>query len=213
MFTGLIQEVGKIKSIRSNQEGLEICVESNSILEGIQLGDSIAINGACQTVTKFDQTSLTVQAIDETIKKTNFKSLKVGHSVNLEPALRLSDRLGGHIVQGHVNGVGSVYKLNNIGKNFLLDILCPKSLLPYTIDEGSICLNGISLTIAKKFEDSCILRVSIIPHTWNHTNLRFLNIASDVNIEVDVLAKYAENFFKASNKQPLTLEWLSHKGF
>ena len=217
MFTGLIKEIGIIKSITKIQEGLEISVYSKTLIGDILVDDSIAINGACQTAISITSDSFTVQAVHTTLEKTNLGSLKVGEEVNLELALRLSDRLGGHLVQGHINDVAPIQKIDTIGDNFLISIKIPSDLLRYIVKEGSITINGISLTVSDVDKNQLLIKVSVIPHTYYQTILKNLKIGSKINIEVDILGKYVENllFYAGSNnkKQSITQEWLNSKGF
>lgn len=223
MFTGLIQSVGKVSQISKNQEGILLTVSDSYISKNVKVEDSVSINGACQTVVRFDESSFTVQAVQTTLQKTNFKNLKPGSPVNLELALRLSDRLGGHLVQGHVNGVGNILDWNKRGKNYELSFRIPKDLMRYVVSEGSITLNGISLTISSLDKQSNVGTVSIIPHTWDNTTFVNVNKSDEINIEVDILAKYVENLlFHGSNsgkyvkEQPqskITESWLKSQGF
>src|SRR5210317_1760794 len=150
MFTGLVKELGKIVKITPNNEGKEFTIASKSLINEIGIDDSVAVNGCCQTVVAYDQETFTVQAVHVTLEKTTFSNLKTGDEVNLELALRLSDRLGGHLVQGHVNGVGSLQSVTRKGKNYVLRIRGPENLSKYIVKEGSIAIEGISLTVADK---------------------------------------------------------------
>ena len=196
MFTGLIEEQGKILSIEKDGTNLNIEVQAKLILSDLKLGDSIAIDGVCQTVTKIGSASFWVTAIDETLKLTNFNSYKLGTKVNLERCLRPIDRLGGHIVQGHVDGIGTLVSIDNADGSYELTINIPAALDRYVIHKGSIALNGISLTVAGIEKN--IVKVCIIPKTWEMTNLAQLKIGDQINIEVDQIAKYIEklNFSK-----------------
>ncbi|MBT3984473.1 MAG: riboflavin synthase [Bacteriovoracaceae bacterium] len=205
MFTGLVQTKGKITNIIPNSEGRLLKVHCPSIAADIKIDDSVAINGVCQTAISVDENSFTAQAIHTTLEKTNFKYLKVGEEINLELALRLSDRLGGHIVQGHVGGVGQISSLRHRGKNIEMTLVLPNDLLKYCILEGSICLDGISLTIAG-LESSKIM-VSLIPHTVENTHLKNKRIGDYINIEVDVLAKYVERLLGKNNRETQTSDY------
>ncbi len=220
MFTGLVKDVGEVSIIQRNSEGLLITVNSRSISSNVRIDDSVSINGACQTVVSHNQASFTVQAVETTLGKTNFNELKLGSRVNLELALRLSDRLGGHLVQGHVNGVGKILGWKNIGDNYLLSFSIPKDLMKYVVGEGSITLNGVSLTVANLEKGKNKGEVSIIPHTWNNTQFSFAKVGESINIEVDVLAKYVENLLlysrenKAEKKESkISEDWLKSHGF
>lgn len=223
MFTGLVQSIGKVSQITKNQEGILITVADPYISKNIKIDDSVSINGACQTVVSFNDTSFTVQAVQTTLEKTNFKSLSPGSRVNLELALRLSDRLGGHLVQGHINGVGNILNWHKRGKNYELDFKIPSSLMRYVVEEGSITLNGVSLTVSSLNRETCVGTVSVIPHTWENTTFGFSNKGDEINIEVDILAKYVENllfhggksdkYVKEQPQSKITESWLKSQGF
>lgn len=218
MFTGLIKSIGTVKQVNQNASGVEITVYDPTIAQDVSIDDSVSINGACQTVISFTENTFTVQAVSTTLEKTNFSTMKVGTYVNLELALRLSDRLGGHIVQGHVNGVGTIEGWQKIGMNYELNFNVPKELLKYIVKEGSITLNGVSLTISELNYDKRLAQVSIIPHTWENTIFKFSRPQDSINIEVDVLAKYIENLIfrkqeEGSTQSKITEDWLRSQGF
>lgn len=217
MFTGLVKEIGVISSVTKNAEGIEITVKSNKLISEIEIDDSVAINGACQTAIKTTTSTFTVQAVHTTLDKTTLGDLRPGDEVNLELAMRLSDRLGGHLVQGHVNDIGFIQKVDTFGDNYLITLKVPTDLLKYIVNEGSITLSGISLTIENVESNQSLISVSVIPHTFFNTILKNMKIGSKINIEVDILGKYVENllFYAGSNnkKQSITQEWLSSKGF
>lgn len=217
MFTGLIKEVGKIESILPNREGAEISVKSIILIEDIEIDDSIAINGVCQTATYIGGNSFRVQAVHTTLDKTTLGKLKVGDDVNMELAMRPIDRLGGHLVQGHVNGIASIVNIDSIGNNYILKIKIEDKDLRYIVKEGSITLDGISLTVA--YLDGNIATVSIIPHTWKNTILKNRNVGDLINYEVDVIAKYVERLLGLNSdninnsKSNISEDWLRSKGF
>lgn len=190
MFTGLIEELGTIKSLKRDGTNLNIEISCNLILEDIKLGDSISVDGCCQTVTNISPDSFSVTAIDETLKLTNFNDFKEGVKVNLERCVRPVDRLGGHIVQGHVDGVGELIKVVDQDGSYDLHFKIPSELSRYIIHKGSISINGISLTVAGITETE--LKVCIIPKTWEMTNLSEMKQGSKINLEVDMVAKYIE---------------------
>jgi riboflavin synthase len=194
MFTGLVEEQGLIKSLIRVGTNLHLQISCKHILEDISLGASIAVDGVCQTVTKFDTESFWVTAIDETLKLTNFGTYQIATKVNLERCLKVSDRLGGHIVQGHVDAVGEIISIVDANGSFEVTFIIPETLSRYVIHKGSICINGISLTVAGI--DDNLIKVCIIPKTWEITNLSSLKPGSKINIEVDVLAKYIEKLQK-----------------
>ncbi|MFG1493963.1 riboflavin synthase [Halobacteriovorax sp. ZH4_bin.1] len=193
MFTGLVKEIGKVVSVRSNAEGKLIEVSCKELLPEIAIDDSVAINGACQTAVKITNSTFVVQTVHTSLEKTTLGSLRSGEEVNLELALRASDRLGGHIVQGHVNDVGQIVQIQSRGNNYLVTIKVNSKQMKYIVKEGSITIDGISLTVADVFKADSSFQLSIIPHTWENTVLRNRSVQSLVNIEVDILGKYIEN--------------------
>lgn len=188
MFTGLVQAVGHICAIRTITEGKEFIVRAPTLVTQMSVGDSVAVNGACLTVVHFNQDSFTVQAVHVTLKKTNLHKLQIHDLVNLELALKASDRLGGHFVQGHVNGMGIIKSMISRGNNYEVSICLDPDLAVYIMKEGSITLDGVSLTIADCMHN--IITVSIIPHTWQVTNFYKRKVGDYINIEIDLLAKY-----------------------
>ncbi len=191
MFTGLIEEQGVIKSLTHEGSNLHIEIKANVVLEDVALGDSIAVDGACQTVVKITDDSFVVTAIDETLKLTNFNAFVIGTKVNLERCLKPSDRLGGHIVQGHVDALAELKSVTDEDGSYVLEFKIPQQLSKYIIYKGSIAVNGISLTVAAVNDDS--FKVCIIPKTWEMTNLADLKLGDQVNIEPDQIAKYVES--------------------
>ena len=219
MFTGLVKDIGTVTQIQSNREGKRIRVASKLCPE-IEIDDSVSINGACQTAIEISSSEFEVQAVHTTLEKTTLGSLKPGDFVNLELAMAVGDRLGGHMVQGHVNGVGGIKNIVSTGDTYLLEIDYPAELSKYIVQEGSISVDGISLTVAKKEMGTTSFTLAIIPHTWHNTVLGKRNIGDKVNLEVDIIAKYVENLLGFTdnskenvNNSNITLEWLSSKGF
>ena len=198
MFTGLIEEKGELVSLQSEGTNLHLELKASKVLDDLKLGDSIAIDGVCQTVTKLTENTFWVTAIDETLKLTNFNSYKTGTQVNLERCLRAQDRLGGHIVQGHVDGIGVIKNIEDVDGSWEFSIEIPLELSRYVIHKGSITISGISLTVAglEDMADKAIVKVCIIPKTLEVTTLGQLKTNDQVNIEVDVLAKYMEKLAK-----------------
>ena len=187
MFTGIVEEVGKIKNI--NNSGLS--VYASKVLEGTILGDSIAVNGTCLTVVRMDDESFTVDLEPETIKRTGFGDMGESNVVNLERPLSADGRLGGHIVQGHVDGTGKITSIKGDADCFIISIRSPKKLMPYIVSKGFITIDGISLTVVKR--NTASFTISVIPYTLEHTNLKSKQAGSLVNLEVDIVAKYVEN--------------------
>lgn len=196
MFTGLIKDLGHIFKVEENLEGRIFWIKT-SLTPEIQIDDSVAVNGVCLTAVTVQNDFFKAQAVHMTLQKTALGKLKENDLVNLELALRPQDRLGGHFVQGHVNCTGKLVEIKNIGDNYELTFQVPKEILKYIIQEGSITIDGISLTVAKLEKD--FVSVAIIPHTWNKTNLSAKKIGDQVNIEVDLLAKYLERFMLFQN--------------
>lgn len=194
MFTGIVQKIGIVENFHKNVEGMEIIVENSEIIVDLSLGDSVSINGVCQTVTKIKTRSFHVQAVHSTLSKTTLGRLVRNEAVNLELALRPMDRMGGHFVQGHINAIGKVDKVSNVGKNIELTISFPEHIRKYLVKEGSLAVDGVSLTISDLDHASRTVKLSIIPHTWEFSVLHLRRPGSLVNIEVDILAKYVENF-------------------
>jgi len=217
MFTGIIQSIGKLK-----QESNILEIEILENFFDMEIGDSIAVDGICLTVKEIFQNKFTVDVSEETLKKTTL-GLKssLNQIVNLEPALRISDRLGGHIVSGHVDGLGIIENIEKLEKSWLLSIKWKnKNFSKYVVNKGSICVNGISLTIAKFEKEGEIFTIAIIPHTWHNTKLNKLNIGDSVNLEADALIKYVEKlllFNKKSNQDlssnNISSEWLKENGW
>lgn len=189
MFTGLIEDLGKVNNINKFEGYWNIEIKTQ--LDDIKVGDSISVNGVCLTVVTFAKKNISFDIITESLDKSNFSDLNVGEYVNLERCLRLSDRLGGHIVQGHVECVGKITSIENlIDGQVIFEVSFDKRFLKYCIYKGSITLDGISLTIMEILKSS--IKVSIIPHTLKNTCLGFKKVNSSLNIETDLIAKYVE---------------------
>ena len=214
MFTGIIQATGKLKK-ENNTYLIEICDN----LFDINIGDSIAVDGICLTVKEHFNKSFSVDISEETMQKTSLGGKSIFNSiVNLEPALRLSDRLGGHIVSGHIDGMGEVVDIEKLSKSWLLSLKWKdQKFSKYIVEKGSICVNGISLTIAEQKNNGEIFKIAVIPHTWNNTNLKLLSKGQDVNLEADALVKYVEKLLLSSNNnsanEKINLLWLKENGW
>lgn len=195
MFTGIIESLGTVQEIKKDKDNLHITIES-LITDELKIDQSVAHNGICMTVVSIANNLYTVTAIDETIKKTNLSQLKVGSSVNLERAMKLGDRLDGHIVQGHVDQVGTCIVANETNGSWYYTFEYDESIGNITIEKGSITVNGVSLTVvdSKKNEFS----VAIIPYTYEHTNFKTFEIGTKVNLEFDLIGKYISKLY--SNK-------------
>lgn len=215
MFTGLVEEVGITQSILKGSKSAKITIKAAKVLEEVSLGDSIATNGVCLTVTSFTNNTFSVDVMAETMRKSNLNNLKPGDKVNLERALRLGDRLGGHLVSGHVDGIGTIKEFKKEDNAIWVSINTPSSILKYIIQKGSIAIDGISLTIA--YVDDEIFKVSIIPHTKDATTLLTKNIGSEVNLECDMIGKYVEKLLAFKENTPvqsnIDMNFLSKHGF
>lgn len=213
MFTGLVKEMGTLVSTTSIAEGKRLRIRAPKLISEINIDDSVSVNGACQTAVAISEDTFDVIAVHTTLEKTTLGQLKNGDVVNLELAVKASDRLGGHIVQGHVNGLAKLIEVKNHGENFDLKFFIDSKLRRYIVDEGSIAIEGISLTVSRTGPDW--FGVTIIPHTWHNTILSHRKLGDNVNIEVDILAKYLENLIghMGNVKSGLTLDFLKEKGF
>ena len=192
MFTGLIQAVGQVSSIEHQASSARLEISSKEIAAQIAQGDSVSVNGVCLTVVSFDQSKFAVDVMVQTLNLTSTGSLEVGSAVNLELATRTADRLGGHIVQGHVDGVAKVVAISADAQWTRMDILVPKELMKYVVAQGSICVEGVSLTVGELNDPADQISVWLIPETLANTNLSQKQVGAALNIEVDVLAKYVE---------------------
>lgn len=190
MFTGLVEEVAVVRNIEQKQDSARVQIGGKQVLEGLRIGDSIAVNGACLTVVAFTQSSFTADAVPETMRRTNLGRLRSGAAVNVERALRLGDRLGGHMVSGHVDGMGIIRSRAGEGIATVLTIQATADIMRYVVDKGSVCVDGVSLTVMDTTADS--FRLSIIPLTGVHTTLLRSKVGDVVNLECDVIAKYVE---------------------
>ncbi|MHB8096137.1 MAG: riboflavin synthase [Erysipelotrichaceae bacterium] len=215
MFTGLVEEIGTIKSIVKNAKSARITIQAKVVLDGLKIGDSINTNGTCLTVTDFGSSWFTVDVMAETMRRSNLNNIKNDHEVNLERALRLGDRLGGHIVSGHVDGLGTISQIDYEENATWLTIMTINTISRYIIYKGSIAIDGVSLTVASV--DSRTFKVSIIPHTNAMTSLHRKRVGDLVNLECDMVGKYIEKFLlqrvddSTSNK--LDENFLRENGF
>ena len=211
MFTGIIEEIGKVVSFKKSAHGADLKISAQTVLENVKLGESIAVNGVCETVVAFDNTTFEVNVSDETLRVSNLSDLKQGDFVNLERALKLSDRLSGHIVSGHVDLTTKFIKKEKLGEFYNMEFAVTPDFRKYIVKKGSITINGISLTIADIKSESFV--VAVIPHTFENTNLKELKNNDIVNIETDILAKYIENFVVGKEKKEITMNFLEENGF
>jgi riboflavin synthase len=213
MFTGIIQEIGSISSRRTNGKNVDFVISGRRLVHKLAIGDSVSISGACLTVTSIDKTreEFAVSAVDETLKKSKLDGLRHGSRVNLELALKMSDRLGGHLVQGHVDAVGQCESIKKVEGSWIFDFSAPKENSHLIIEKGSIAIDGVSLT-AIKVRDSRF-SVSIIPHTHEKTTLGSLREGDMVNLEFDLIGKYVHSILHVNDKDKLSFEKLAKYGF
>jgi riboflavin synthase len=196
MFTGIIEGLGTLAAMRSSGQGRRLVIESDFVLEGTRIGDSIAVNGACLTAVRIDGHRFEVDLSPESLKTTTFSEARPGDRVNLERALRLADRLDGHLVSGHVDGIGEIKSREHLDNAILIRVAVPSPLIRYLIHKGSVALDGVSLTINRCNDTG--LDVSIIPHTASLTTIGFKPVGSKINIETDLIGKYVERFTMAA---------------
>lgn len=212
MFTGIIEEVGKIEKIEKKGNSASITIKCNKVLEGTKIGDSIAVNGICLTVTNISKNSYETDVMPETMRRSSLDNIKKGDPVNLERALKLEKRLGGHIVSGHIDGTGKIERIEKEANAIWYQISAKSDLMKYIVEKGSVAIDGISLTVAEV--ENLNFKVSIIPHTQKETNLGFKNKNDIVNIECDIIGKYIEKLVLPKNKESkLTEEFLIENGF
>lgn len=218
VFTGIIEEVGTVSAIQRGAQSARLAVSACLVADGTRVGDSIAVNGVCLTVVEISGNTLAFDAVPETVQRTSLRIVRVGDLVNLERALAVGDRLGGHMVQGHVDGAGVLEGIRPAENADILTISAPPELMRYIAPKGSVAVDGISLTVVDALPDR--FTVSIIPHTRENTTLRFRNLGDPVNIETDVLAKYVERLMggqavgrSGGPAATLTFEKLAASGF
>ena len=198
MFTGLIEEVGLVSAVEDGGGRRRLQIEANLVRDNVQIGESITVNGACQTVVELDDASFVVESVEETLRRTTLGDLIPGNRVNLERSLRLQDRLGGHLVAGHVDGVGIVRQLERRDGDAFLEIEAPAALRRYIASKGSIAVDGISLTVVDVIDS--VFTVALIPHTLQHTNLSETRSGGRVNLEVDLVARYVERLYSGQQE-------------
>ncbi len=217
MFTGIIEEKGAILAVKKSATSMALSIEASKIFSDLKIGDSVATNGVCLTVTNLNNKYFTVDVMNETVKNTNLISLKAGDYVNLERALCLNTRLGGHIVSGHIDGIGTIINITKDDIAHIYTIKTDLAITKYIIKKGSIAIDGISLTVVDVDNDS--FKLSIIPHTLANTILLNKKIGSTVNIENDLMAKYIEKFIfssntkKQQNNSQIDMKFLLENGF
>jgi len=206
MFTGIVEEVGRIKSVAAGK----LQISARKVLEGAQLGDSIAVNGICLTVIALANDAFSVEVMPETLRRTNLGALRAGDGVNLERALEIGGRLGGHFVQGHVDGTGKIISFRPESEAIIMKVSAPPEIMRYVVEKGFIAIEGISLTIVAC--DATSFSVSLVTYTRQNTSLNAKQAGAPVNLEVDILAKYVEKFTGGSQSR-MTVEFLAEHGF
>jgi riboflavin synthase len=217
MFTGIVEEVGTIRRVVSGHTSGEIAVRAAKVLEGTKIGDSIAVNGVCLTVTALLSDGFTADVMPETLRRSNLGKLRQGDPVNLERAMAADGRFGGHIVSGHIDGVGTIIEARREANAVWVRIQAPQSILNLIVEKGSIAIDGISLTVAAVQAES--FQVSIIPHTGSETTLLRKGVGDPVNLENDIVGKYVQRLMHPADPQPkqqesrITLEFLAEHGF
>lgn len=216
MFTGIIQEVGSLKKKVNRGDKYQLTVEANKVTKDLTRGESVAVNGTCLTVVEFDEHSFTADVMPETVESTNLDHLKRGAPVNLELPVTVDEFFGGHLVAGHVDGRGVINDITVQKNARLLQITIPQKLEKYLVDKGSVAVDGISLTIAELGADFFV--VSLIPETWENTNLYYYSRGDEVNVETDLIGKYvvktAEKFNKkGEERSELSRDFLQQNGF
>lgn len=212
MFTGIIEEIGKIQGVQKGSSSAVLSVQASEIMQDIHLGDSIAVNGVCLTVTSIAPSGFTADVMHETLNRSSLGNLRTGSPVNLERAMSANGRFGGHIVSGHIDGTGTVSDIRRDDNAVWYTIKTPSSVLRYIIEKGSITIDGISLTVARAYKDS--FSVSIIPHTASLTTLSSRRVGDSVNLENDCIGKYVERLMrKDPQNSNITAGFLVKHGF
>ena len=217
MFTGIIEEIGQVQDIKKGENSSKLIIKANEVLKDTKIGDSICTNGVCLTVTNIMSKSFEADVMAETLRKSNLGDLKVLDKVNLERALSIDRRLGGHIVSGHIDGVGKILSFLKEDNAIWITIEASKEILKYIVLKGSISIDGVSLTVA--YIDNKVFKVSIIPHTGEETILLKKKIGETVNLECDVIGKYVEKLLNLDRKnteikeRKITEDFLKINGF
>lgn len=215
MFTGIIEELGEVSRLQKREKSFKISIRASLILEDMKLGDSISTNGLCLTISEFNQKEFTADIMPESLNRSNFGTLNVGAKVNLERAMPLNGRFGGHIVSGHIDGVGQILEVKKEENAIWFEIKTSLNLMRYTVEKGSITIDGISLTVAQVKSKS--FSVSIIPHTLKKTIMADKKVGDTVNLENDILGKYIEKLWGDSSssmkESSVTKEKLFNNGF
>jgi len=211
MFTGIIEELGGVKALRRDAGAARLTISASAVLDGTIVGDSICVNGVCLTVIDLNKNVFSADIAVETLKVTNLGELRIGDKVNLERALRLSARIGGHLVNGHIDSIGHIRGKREEGNGWRISIDAPESILRYIIKKGSIAIDGISLTVADV--DKTGFSIAMIPHTGKLTTLGFKSAGATVNLEVDIIGKYVERLLSGRLESGVSLDLLKRNEF
>lgn len=211
MFTGIIEELGTVETISQSTQAMELAIRANKILEDVQLGDSIAVNGVCLTVKQFSPSVFLADVMPETVKATSLQQLAAGMPVNLERAMSANGRFGGHIVSGHVDGIATIQRKRPVANAVYIDLAMEKYLIAECIKKGSITVDGTSLTIFDVTDT--FITISLIPHTYEQTVLGFKKPGDVVNIETDLIGKYVKKHLQNQTESTITMDFLQRTGF
>lgn len=211
MFTGIIEELGKVEKISQSTQTMELAIRASKILEDVKLGDSIAVNGVCLTVKQFSSNLFLADVMPETVKATSLQQLTVGMHVNLERAMLANGRFGGHIVSGHVDGVAIIQRKRPVANAVYVDLAMDRTLIAQCIEKGSITVDGISLTIFNMTDT--LVTISLIPHTYEQTVLGYKKAGDVVNIETDLIGKYVKKHLQNQTASKVTKDFLQRTGF
>ncbi len=211
MFTGIIEELGTIHQMKSTPQAMVLSIQAKKVLEDVKLGDSIAVNGVCLTVTNFTSNAFTVDVMPETVKASSIQQLQSGSMVNLERAMAANGRFGGHFVSGHIDGVAKILQKRQVANAVYIDLAVPEELLKNCLVKGSITLDGTSLTIFNVTSSS--LTVSLIPHTYKETVLGMKKVGDLVNVETDLIGKYILQHLTNNQSNNLSMDFLQQHGF
>lgn len=211
MFTGIVEEMGKISAIRQGAKSAQLTIQAKTVLEGTRIGDSIAVNGVCLTVTSLSASAFTADVMAESLRRSSLGDLSVGSPVNLERAMAADGRFGGHIVSGHIDGTGTISSFRREDNAVWVTVSTPANLLRYIVEKGSVAIDGVSLTVAAVTQRD--FSVSLIPHTGAQTILLQKRVGEKVNLECDIIGKYVEKLLQPHREGSITMEFLAEHGF